>query len=651
MLHRLYLTLVLLMGTGTLVLLDQWYRAEIDLENQRYLNDAATAVQSDLTHAVQGLVEAVSNLQAFMLAGDSLPEPRAFDRFSANLHALHPELEALVYVGPDRRIQLVFPLERHQRALGVDLSQRPSAPFVEKAIVKRRIVVDSPHRIIGGELAIVVRAPLYRGDDLQGLAQGVVNIASLTARLDPWTADYSFNLRDQNGELFWGAETLPGAVQHRILSVGDTTWTLGIGREAELSRSALFTLLVIWVAGSALVGVVAYQVHRMLNHTRVLNEAVASQTRALAESERKYRALMENASDAILVVGEKGLFVDVNHRAVALLGYTEQELLRLGPPDIHPPEEQERLRSAFQDMERGGSSRYEHLVLTREGRTLPVEVVGTRIDLGETRLYVGHFRDISKRRRIEKELHSHRHELERLVDERTRELQAANQELEAFSYSVSHDLRAPLRAINGFGEVLREDYADSLDALAHTYLDRMQNAALRMSELIDGLLNLSRVFRTELTLDEVDLSRLAGEVCRLLQEGEPDRVVELSIASDLTATGDETLLRLLLQNLLGNAWKFTANQAAPRIEFGAERHGARTIFHIRDNGAGFEMEYAHKLFKPFERLHTEADYAGTGIGLATVRRIIQRHGGEVWAEGAPNHGATVYFTLGTGAAE
>ncbi len=366
---------------------------------------------------------------------------------------------------------------------------------------------------------------------------------------------------------------------------------------------------------------------------------------ALVESERKYRALMENASDAILVSDAGGRFVDANRRAEALLGYPKEELLELGPEAIHPAERREVVRAVFRELDEKGATLHEHVVVRKDGQLVPVEVAGTRIRCGEGDLYLGNFRDISERKRIERELQQHREHLELLVEQRTRELRAMNKELESFSYSVSHDLRAPLRAINGFSMALVEDCYDHLDDQGRDYIQRIRGATNRMSELIDGLLNLSQVIRRDLNWTEVDLSNVAVEMARMLHGSDPRRDVEWRIDPTITVQGDLTLLRLLLQNLLGNAWKFTAGRSHAVVEFGRETLEGRDVYYVRDNGVGFEMQYAHKLFQPFQRLHGQEEYEGTGIGLATVRRIVQRHGGRVWAEGEPGKGATVYFSL------
>jgi light-regulated signal transduction histidine kinase (bacteriophytochrome) len=225
------------------------------------------------------------------------------------------------------------------------------------------------------------------------------------------------------------------------------------------------------------------------------------------------------------------------------------------------------------------------------------------------------------------------------------ELQISNKELEAFSYSVSHDLRAPLRAIDGFSRILLEDYSNKLDADGKDSLSRIRAASQRMGQLIDDLLQLSRHTRSKMHCEAVNLSALGRALTDELQKTEPARRVEFVIEPDMIANADAGLMRIALENLLDNAWKFTGNQAVPRIEFGQTQRNGEPVFFVRDNGAGFDMAYAGKLFGAFQRLHRPADFPGTGIGLATVQRIIHRHGGRVWAESQVGHGATFYFSL------
>jgi PAS domain S-box-containing protein len=253
--------------------------------------------------------------------------------------------------------------------------------------------------------------------------------------------------------------------------------------------------------------------------------------------------------------------------------------------------------------------------------------------------------DVTERKRAEDALLELANELENRVKQRTSELEATNKELESFSYSVSHDLRGPLRTMNGFSKVLSEDYATKLDEKGRHYVNRIGAAADRMGQLIDALLQLSRLARTQLEVKPVNLSEVAQRIVDDLRQMEPERKVEVRIHPGLETRGDPNLLSLVLQNLISNSWKFTSRREQAMIEFGAENLDGQGTFFIRDNGAGFNMQYADQLFSPFQRLHSQGDFAGTGIGLATVQRIILRHHGRIWAQAAEEQGATFYFQL------
>jgi light-regulated signal transduction histidine kinase (bacteriophytochrome) len=226
------------------------------------------------------------------------------------------------------------------------------------------------------------------------------------------------------------------------------------------------------------------------------------------------------------------------------------------------------------------------------------------------------------------------------------DLQAANEELLSFSYSVSHDLRAPLRSITGFSNILHADSARQLDADGKANLERIIAAAARMTRLIDDLLSLSRVSRRELSLSSFNLGEIAREISGQLAQTQPERRVNFSIKPDMPVRADHGLMHIVMENLIGNAWKFTGKMEQAQIEIGSTASAGVTTYHVRDNGAGFDMAYAEKLFSPFQRMHHSRDFEGTGIGLATVRRVIQRHHGKVWIDSAVGRGTTVYFTIG-----
>jgi PAS domain S-box-containing protein len=336
-----------------------------------------------------------------------------------------------------------------------------------------------------------------------------------------------------------------------------------------------------------------------------------------------------------------------NRTAENITGYLRVDLERsnwfeiMAPPRLYPQVSEE-----FKRLIAGGEpSTFELPMMTATGDERYIVWQNNPIvEDGRIAGTVSFGMDITGRR-MEEALRTLNEQLERRVEERTAELGAANRELESFAYSVSHDLRAPLRAIDGFTQALVEDYGDKLDGRALDYCSRVRKAASRMGQLIEDLLVLSRITRAEMRFEDVDLSALATDILALQHEREPERRVRTHVQAGLRAHGDMGLLRILMENLLDNAWKYTNKTDEADIEVGARWEGSRQVFFVRDNGAGFDMAFAGKLFAPFQRLHAEKDYAGTGIGLATVQRIVSRHGGRVSASAQVNQGAIFEFVL------
>jgi PAS domain S-box-containing protein len=327
-----------------------------------------------------------------------------------------------------------------------------------------------------------------------------------------------------------------------------------------------------------------------------------------------------------------------------MYGYSAEDVTGRSISVLAPSERPEEATWLLERIGRGERvEHYETVRVRKEGRPIDVAISMAPIrDLGGEIVGVATIeRDVSERKRSEAAIRVLNEDLRR----RAEDLTAANKELEAFSYSVSHDLRAPLRSIDGFAQALREDWGDRLDETGQDHLARVRNAAQRMGRLIDDLLKLSRLSRAQVQRLDVDLSQIAREIAAEHHERNPTRNVTWEISDNLHAYCDPALARILLENLLGNAWKFTSKTEDARIVFAAVPDTTPTTFVVRDNGAGFDMKYADKLFGPFQRLHNERDFPGTGIGLATVQRIVHKHGGDVWTRAEVGHGAAFSFTF------
>jgi len=378
-----------------------------------------------------------------------------------------------------------------------------------------------------------------------------------------------------------------------------------------------------------------------------LEEKVNERTTALQESEERYRRMIETTQEGIWTTSADNKSSFVNRRMADMLGCTVEEML-VSTPAMFIAENGLTFASKQAERRRQGISDQYELKFRRKDSSELWALVSASPLLDSDGIYIGSLAmvmDITERKRAEQALLALNTELEQRVIERTAQLSAVNKELESFSYSVSHDLRAPLRAADGYSQALLQDYSDVLDDEGKHYLQRIRDASQRMGHLIDDLLKLSQITRHEFERQSVDLSTIARGIADELQARQPERHVDWVIADDLVEDADKRLLGVALTNLLSNAWKFTSKRPVARIEFGRTQQAGESVYFVRDTGAGFDMDYASKLFGAFQRLHGVNEFEGTGIGLATVQRVVNRHGGRIWAEGQVDSGATFYFTI------
>ncbi len=389
--------------------------------------------------------------------------------------------------------------------------------------------------------------------------------------------------------------------------------------------------------------VAAYDVTRRERSLKDLERSQASQS-----------AILRHSLDGIITINERGELIEANPAAEALFGWKQEEVRGrtisdlLIPPEWRQAHEEGLRRFLGTHTSRILGQRLEMEALRGNGERFPVELTVVAIPDGNTFSFSAFLRDITDRKRSEQAILELNRDLENKVQERTLHLEALNRELESFSYSVSHDLRSPLRAIAGFSQALEEDFGNRLDPVAQGYLNRIRAATNRMALLIDDLLQLARVSRAPLNPESFDLGELAQSVMAELEENGAGWKGTLEVDHPLPVQGDPKLLRVVVFNLLDNARKFTSKNPEARICVGQSVQDGELAYHFADNGVGFDMAYANKLFVPFQRLHDSRDFEGTGVGLATVHRIVLRHGGRIWVQSEPGRGTTFYLHLPLG---
>jgi len=627
---------------------DEWrnYHRSLQL-GRNFPAILALAFARDFTRAELPVLrrELGPELRRYGLGGFNLRPPGERPRYVAN-----------IYTEPFEGV--------HLKAIGFDMWQEPTRrETMQRALATRQPAI-TPKIVLnidqesGPVAAFIMYMPAYdHGGRPVGYVLAPVRMTALVADLlTPVTRGIGFSIYDgsEPGEnaLFYrsrppGGER-PQFTRSEIVTLGGRQWTLDFASEPTLDAMGFSrTPHVILVAGG-LFSVLLFWLVRGIatGHRRALALA-RTMTAELHEKQRFLTDLIEASSAAIFVKDRGGRLLMVNRKWEEVTGLARQGAVGKTSSELFAAPDAQTITEADREVLESGLARAKEIVLP--SITGPRDFLSLRFplknDAGEVTGLCGMTTDITERKQHEAELQRLNRDLERRVAERTAELQTAVRELEAFSYSVSHDLRAPLRAINGFSQLLEHDYAAGLDETARGYLARVRAGSVKMGDLIDDLHELSRVTRQAMRFKPVDLSRLAAEIAAELEEMEPGRRVAWSIAPDVTATGDAGLIRSALANLLGNAWKYSANREGACIAFGTEVVGGETVCFVRDNGAGFDMQFAGKLFGAFQRLHRPDEFPGTGIGLAIVARIVTRHGGRVWGEGKPGEGATFRFTL------
>jgi len=494
------------------------------------------------------------------------------------------------------------------------------------------------------EMSVQVRLPNPRGDVFRGF--GYLNgawdyVVARRTKTAPWTVFY---LSPQSGV---DAQVASVAKTSGLFALGILVSALLLGtllggmilepiralaRATAAVAAGALTVRVPVVARSDELGRLGHNFNAMVKWLGAQADAVARSREELAQK----AAIVESSGDAIIGKSLTGVITSWNAAATRLFGYTANEIVGKPVTTLIPAERRHEEPEMLARLSRGERfEQFDTVRLRKDGRRIDVSLTSSPVRDADGRLVGASkiVRDITERRRAQTELAAARDQAE-----------AASRELEAFSYSVAHDLRAPLRAMGAYAHDLQAQ-RDRLDEEGRDSLQEIVANTRKMSDLIDGLLSLSRVTRTDLMKETVDLSALAREVVAELRAGDPGRRAVVRIQEGLMGDADPRLIRALLDNLLGNAWKFTSRLAEAHLEFGARDDGGERTFFVRDDGAGFDMAHADKLFTAFQRLHKVRDFPGTGIGLATSQRIVRRHGGRIWAEASPGQGATFYFTL------
>jgi len=547
---------------------------------------------------------------------------------------------------------IVFPLLDGDKAFGaITIYSRHSDPFSEDEV---ELLVGLASGLAYGITSLRLRAAHAQAGEALRVSDELLRMALKNAKMTVHTVDRelrytwvynpppAFRVEDLIGRTT--AEVLPGPGSAKVMDVRRRVIEAGVGERVEVEmdlggeRQAWdYSVEPLRDASGQVTGAIIAAID--ITERKQAEEALRETTEFLEN-------LISHASAPIIVWDAAGRITRFNQAFERLTGYQAEEVLGHEVGMLFP---EDRREASLREIARALSGeRWESVeisILRKDGAVRMALWNSAHIhapDGTTLQAVIAQGVDITERKRMEDEIRDLNADLVR----RVRELRNLNREMESFSYSVSHDLRAPVRRIEGFTQAILEDFGDRLDETAKGYLSRVGAATQHMIQLIDDMLTLSRVTRTEVVIESVNLSEVARSIIEELQAQDPGRQVAVDIAPGIVVNGDRRLLRLMLENLIHNAWKFTRHSSEPRIAFGVVSADIGTVYFVRDNGAGFDMTHAGRLFGAFQRLHTAEEFEGTGIGLATVRRIVHHHGGEVWAEGAQGEGATFYFTVG-----
>ncbi len=656
---------------------DAWsgYRRSLD-EEFRLLDAHARIADAHLSGALRLIEATLREVASNRLATSSFDPLLQSGHLAAQKHRI-PEVQEFFLTDAAGRIEAMS----NPAYIGTDASRREYFTRARNSTVTDKIFISRPYTTQSG---IVVMAVSYALHGAQGRFHGVAVASikpaffeSLLMAVHPDGAGFAF-LANSQGDILhaakrreWVGRNIEGGpaftahmasgermthhldrTKHEPITRLSVVRTLEnrellffVGRDldealAPWKRNTIGRLLVFLAATLALL----YLGWRATQHQRSLLAVQAG----LRESEVHLRKAQQIAHVGSWTFDPENGRLSGTDETCRIYGITPGEPIDIGliQARIHP-EERATVEQAWQAALAGMPFDIEYRLCPEGEQTRWIRMMAEPEYAPDGRIQslIGVSRDISERKRAEQASHEWQVHLEQRVRERTIELENSNRELESFSYSVSHDLRTPLRAIDGFSHILAEDYRTALDEDGHNLLQRIRRATQKMGTLIDNLLDLAQVSRQKLRFEPIDLSRLADELAHEISEAHPEHPVDWAIQAGMTSQGDAFLLKVALNNLLLNAWKFSSRTANPRIEFGSRIDNGRVEYYVRDNGIGLDMSYAGKLFQPFQRLHDAKEYEGTGIGLATVHRVIRRHGGSIRIESSPGQGATFFFTL------